>query len=227
MKRNDIHHISIWAIAIISTLFVWWSAQFILASSFVTIDGLRSYSLFDDAMISMRYAWNFSHGHGLVWNAGEYIQGYTNLLMVMIMSLITFFFSKTMSVLVVQMLGIFIMLIIAGLSLGIGKTIFPDSNNIHDKVFGVVAFVCGLIYYPLVYWSLMGMETGLLSVFLLAGVFFALQYSRTSKLAFLFFFSGAGCLAFLTRNDSFIFFFILWVYLSVDKNVLRTNFSFR
>ena len=57
-------------IAVIAIGFVAWSASFIYRSSFVAIDGRRYFCLFDDAMISMRYAWNFSHGLGLVWNPG-------------------------------------------------------------------------------------------------------------------------------------------------------------
>jgi arabinofuranosyltransferase len=34
----------------------------------------------DDAYISYRYAANLVHGHGLVFNRGEYVEGYTNLL---------------------------------------------------------------------------------------------------------------------------------------------------
>ncbi len=34
----------------------------------------------DDAFISLRYAKNFAEGHGLVWNVGQRIEGYTNFL---------------------------------------------------------------------------------------------------------------------------------------------------
>ncbi|MGH0032474.1 MAG: hypothetical protein ACQGVC_22000 [Myxococcota bacterium] len=34
----------------------------------------------DDAFVSLRYAANLVAGHGLVYNAGEYVEGYTNLL---------------------------------------------------------------------------------------------------------------------------------------------------
>jgi arabinofuranosyltransferase len=47
--------------------------------SAVIIDGQRYHALRDDAMISMRYAYNMAQGDGLVWNAGEYVQGFTNL----------------------------------------------------------------------------------------------------------------------------------------------------
>ena len=36
--------------------------------------------LADDSFISFRYARNLVHGYGLVYNAGEYVEGYTNLL---------------------------------------------------------------------------------------------------------------------------------------------------
>lgn len=42
---------------------------------------------FDDAYISLRYAENFVAGKGLVWNQGEYVEGYTNFLWVMVVSL--------------------------------------------------------------------------------------------------------------------------------------------
>jgi arabinofuranosyltransferase len=40
----------------------------------------------DDAMISFRYSANLVAGHGLVWNPGEFVEGYTNFLWVLIMS---------------------------------------------------------------------------------------------------------------------------------------------
>ena len=43
---------------------------FIWRSSFL-VDDVRHFCLFDDAMISMRYAWHFAAGYGLVWNPGE------------------------------------------------------------------------------------------------------------------------------------------------------------
>lgn len=40
----------------------------------------------DDAFISFRYALNLVRGHGLVWNPGEFVEGYTNFLWVMIVA---------------------------------------------------------------------------------------------------------------------------------------------
>ena len=62
--------------AVASTLFAFWAIAFIHRTSVVAVDGRRYFVLVDDAMISMRYAWNLSHGNGLVWNPGEYVEGY-------------------------------------------------------------------------------------------------------------------------------------------------------
>ena len=41
----------------------------------------------DDSYISFRYARNFAEGHGLVYNPGEYIEGYTNFLFTLLLGL--------------------------------------------------------------------------------------------------------------------------------------------
>ena len=44
------------------------------------------YFLADDAFISFRYAAHLVDGRGLVWNTGEYVEGYTNFLWVLLMA---------------------------------------------------------------------------------------------------------------------------------------------
>ncbi|MFT5442480.1 MAG: arabinofuranosyltransferase, partial [Myxococcota bacterium] len=46
----------------------------------------RYFFLGDDAFISFRYAKNLAMGHGIVWNPGEYVEGYTNFLWVLILA---------------------------------------------------------------------------------------------------------------------------------------------
>jgi hypothetical protein len=46
----------------------------------------RHYFLGDDSYISFRYALHLSQGYGLVWNPGEWVEGYTNFLWVVIMA---------------------------------------------------------------------------------------------------------------------------------------------
>jgi hypothetical protein len=212
-------------ISAISVGFVIWSAVFIYRSSFIAIDGKRYFCLFDDAMISMRYAWNFSHGFGLVWNSGEYVQGFTNLLMTLFMSVTTLIFDKSTAALFVQISGVVFMLVIAYVSLRIADFIVEDQDRQRKMLINVLAFFCALSYYPLVYWSLMGMETGLLTMLLLLGILSALKYSISLKPIHLLSVAGYLGLAYATRNDSIIFAFLIWAYIIWEnpgiKNDLR------
>jgi arabinofuranosyltransferase len=201
-------------LTLISIGFVIWSAAFIYRSSFLAVDGKRYFCLFDDAMISMRYAWNFSHGLGLVWNQGEYVQGYTNLLMTLLMSLATLIFDKSTAALFVQVLGVGLMLAIAALTLQIADYLVPNENRQNWLFIRILTFSCALFYYPLTYWTLMGMETGLLTMLLLLGILFAFKYTTSHRALDLFFISGALGLAYFTRNDSAIFALLIWAYLA-------------
>jgi arabinofuranosyltransferase len=200
-------------IAFISIGFVMWSAAFIYRSSFIAIDGKRHFCLFDDAMISMRYAWNFSNGLGLVWNPGEYVQGYTNLLMTLLMSLATLVFDKSMAILFIQISGVGFMLAIAFVNMSISGYIFKNEARQHQLFLKILSFICALSYYPLTYWSLMGMETGLLALLVLLGVLFAFKYTENKNISDLLLVSGFFGLAFLTRNESVIFAILILAYI--------------
>jgi len=64
------------------------SLVFIARTAFI-VNGRYYFTLFDDAMISMRYARNLAEGHGLVWNAGQApVEGYTNLLWTLWMAIV-------------------------------------------------------------------------------------------------------------------------------------------
>ena len=203
--------------------FVIWGAAFIYKSSFIALDGKRYFSLFDDAMISMRYAWNFSHNIGLVWNRGEFVQGYTNLLMTLLMAFPSWILDKSNAVLFIQILGMGFMLAIAFTSMEISDHIIPTgSSQAPNRTFiRVLTFFCALSYYPLVYWSLMGMETGLLSLLTLSAILFAFRYTKSKKSVDLFLVSVFLGLAFLTRNDSLISAVLIFAYIFWDAS--QTN----
>jgi len=201
-------------ITVISIGFVIWSAAFIYRSSFIAVDGKRYFCLFDDAMISMRYAWNFSHGLGLIWNPGEYIEGYTNLLMTLLMSLATLVFDKSTAVLFIQISGAGFMLAIAFVTMKISDHIFQNKDCQRQSFLRVLSFFCALSYYPLAYWSLMGMETGLLTLLLLLGILSAFNYTKSKNISHLFLVSGFFGLAYLTRNESVIFAILIWAYIA-------------
>ena len=85
------------------------------------------------------------------------------------------------------------------------------SGQYHD-LFCVFAFLCGLAYYPLAYWTLMGMETGLLAVFLSASVLFAVKYAENHQPTQGILMSTSVGLAFLTRPDAAIFAVPIFAY---------------
>jgi hypothetical protein len=196
-----------WILLAISLVYIIWALAFIVHSSYIATDGRRYFNLFDDAMISMRYAWNFAHGYGLVWNTGEYVEGYTNLLMTLLMSAAAFLFEKRYAPLAIQIIGIFFSLGTAFFALKIFETLKVF------KTFRFLPFILVLLYYPLNFWSLMGMETGLLSFLLGAGVYASLCYVEKLETKYLWGMAIFFGLAHLTRNESLLFAALAFVYL--------------
>lgn len=186
----------------LAALYVAWAGMFIFRSSYVAIDGMRYFGLFDDAMISMRYAWNFAHGLGLVWNAGQRVEGYSNLLMTLLMSLAASIFDKRLAVLAVQIAGVPTMLGIAFLVRQLAVQI--NEGRPHRELISLLAVGSALFYYPLSYWTLMGMETGLLTLFTLACTWFGLRWVGKGNAGDLTGMALSAGAAFLTRNDSIV-----------------------
>jgi hypothetical protein len=197
-----------WAILLIAGLYSIWGLAFIYHSSHVGSDGRLYFVLFDDAMISMRYAWNLAHGNGLVWNPGEYVEGYTNLLMTLLMALASSIFEKRYAVLAIQLTGILFAFGTALFTLKIFHT-FKASRAFA----GYLLLAAILLYYPLNYWSLMGMETGMLAFLLSAGVLCSILYTEKSDNKYIWLMTLCFGLAFLTRNDSLLFAALAFTYL--------------
>jgi hypothetical protein len=125
--------------------------------SSAVIDGERYFALGDDAMISMRYARNFAHGHGLVWNVGDRpVEGYTNPLWVLLMTAIHALplpASKTSGAGKVLAMA----LLVANLFV---------TRRLAERVGASAAAAVGAalltaFHYPLTVWSLQGSEVAL------------------------------------------------------------------
>ncbi len=134
-------------------LFGCWAAFFIVRTSAVGIDGARYFVLFDDAMISMRYAWNLTQGHGLVWNPGEPVEGYTSLLMTLLMALPNAVLPHRLAALPIQLLGIVFVLASAYLTASLTRRVVVGSKRTRT-VASLLAYVAVVCCYPLDYWSL-------------------------------------------------------------------------
>ena len=168
--------------------------------SFLAIDGHRYFLITDDAFISMRYAWNLSHGLGFVWNPGERVEGITNFLMALVMSLFTAVFEKRVAVLAVQISNIVFLLIISHFFMRTAEVAIKRRRVCNRNTLLVLAVAAPLTYYPLVYWSLHGMETPLLGALFSAAVYCSLNAKEKFSPAL----AVLLGLAFLTRPDAAI-----------------------
>lgn len=111
-------------------LYAGWAARFIARSAIETADG-RYFCLFDDAMVSLRYAWNLAHGVGLVWNPGERVEGITSFLFTLYMSLGALFLGKSGAVLFVQITGVALVVATAALSRRLARLLeLPRSGGL-------------------------------------------------------------------------------------------------
>ena len=149
---------------------------YIFKTSFVA-GGERYFVLFDDAMISMRYARNLANGAGLVWNpGGERIEGYTNPLWVVYMALFHLFpiAASKMSLLIQASGAIFL---IANLFF-VQKIAERLSGS---WMVGLLAVILTAFYVPLNNWGLQGMEVSILTLITGVAVWLSLQVLRTRR----------------------------------------------
>jgi hypothetical protein len=133
-------------------------ACFIARSAFPA-GGRLGFTLFDDAMISMRFARNLAEGYGLVWNPGDRVEGFTNPLWTLWMAAIHLAgVSDEHASLVVMVSGALLLLATAAVAARIAERAF-QSSEVAVATFALVAF-----NYALVFWTLRGMEVGLLAL---------------------------------------------------------------
>jgi arabinofuranosyltransferase len=195
--------------AVVALAFVLWASLFIRESSFISADGVRRFCLLDDAMVSMRYAWNLAHGQGLVWNPGERVEGITNLLMTLIMAPFVAILPKEAAVVAVQGCGILFVLLTAHFSWRVSLRAAAE-NGVDSLWLRILVFAVALTYYPLAFWALLGMETGLLAALVSAALFVAVRQDGVPRpslaLAVL-----LG-LALLTRPDAIVFVAVIQAY---------------
>jgi hypothetical protein len=131
-----------------------------LAGASVRIDGVRYFWLDDDMMISMRYARSLAEGHGLVFNVGERVEGYSNFLWVIILAALHALVPDAARA------AVPVVLLNAGLAVGV---LLAGRRLLRALGAPSVAALSGLtlalaICVDLLYWSVNGFETTLLTL---------------------------------------------------------------
>jgi hypothetical protein len=195
--------------------FLLYTALFIYRTSFV-LRGERYFSLFDDAMISMRYARNLAHGYGLVWNpGGERVEGYTNLLWVLYMGLVHLLPIPTSKIsLAIQLTAA----ILLAINLCCVYRIAFDVSGGSRMIAWGAAVLTGS-YLPINNWSLQGMEVSVLLVLTSASAWLAIRGLDTGRFqAWVYVLLGLGT---LVRPDAVVLLVAFLSFLIVADPVNR------
>lgn len=123
----------------------------------------------DDAYISFRYGKNMMHGLGLVYNAGEYVEGYTNFLWTVITAPFTVIPGIDISVFSIT-LGLLISLVNIYLLYKLLK-LFPDifqNVPVHLFLLPIIFFV---LDDSIAFWAIGGMEFPIYTLFILGIIY--------------------------------------------------------
>ena len=158
----------------------------------------------DDAFISFRYAKNFVQGHGLVYNIGEKVEGYTNFLWTLLLSL---FMKIGLDVVVVsQILGVLFSLATIFLLLRLNRRFYP-AENLFNYLAPLFLACCGAYAA----WSTGGLETSFFTFLVLLGSYFLV--TGINKLSNLIFSGITFAFVGMTRLDGVIFGGITFLFL--------------
>ena len=156
-------------VCVLAGCWIWLAVAFVGRTSHVATDGIRYYSIFDDGMISMRYAKNFLQHRGLVWNVGDRVEGFTCPLWVLIMIGVIGLFGTHSGPLVMQILGGIIYLAVLWVFC---RTAARNKSSDLGLLTGLLLLLCS---YTIAYWALGGMEASALCLVFAMAV--AAQYS--------------------------------------------------
>lgn len=163
--------------ALILLSFCLYAAVFILRTSYV-VEGKRYFMLFDDSMVSMKYARNLAAGSGLVWNAGgERVEGYTNPFWVVYMSIFHLLkIDESKISLFIQISGALFLLLNLAFAYKIGAAISQGSKTVPLFAVLLTAF-----YLPLNNWGLQGTEVSVLTLLVTLCAYRGILYLQTRK----------------------------------------------
>jgi len=150
----------------------------------------------DDAFISFRYADNLVHAKGLVWNAGERVEGYTNFLWTIILSVPLYLKLDPVKFSFVLGLGLF--------ELSLYFTWRLARNLLHSRHLALLAVLFLGVNHTFSSYATSGMETQLQTCLFLACMFLFFQATTRGEWSAvrLVLLSMLLSLAVLTRLDS-------------------------
>ncbi len=191
---------------------------FILRTAF-RIQGILYFTLVDDAMVSMRYAHHLAQGFGAVWNVGDKpVEGFTNPGWMFFMAFLHLFAIPASKI----SLGIMIASAIALLANAYVVNRICDVLQPGSKYAPLIAAGITAFYFPMVFWSLRGMEVGVLSLLIDLGALIAIRFMGERRQQSIILLSLVLFAALLVRMDALLQILIISFYLiSTSKFNLR------
>lgn len=144
----------------------------------------------DDAYIGFRYIDNLLHGHGLVFNPGERVEGVTNLGWLLLLAPFSLVLDPPLAA---KLLGGLLLAATAGLAALLTERMAGSVRGL-----GLLAALLVLTRFEVSYFSLAGMETALAALLMLAVVWLSLEGRHPVAIAAL------SALAFLARPETVV-----------------------
>ncbi len=164
------------AYALYAGAFIFKTSAVVEQSSYVP-HTQRYFVLFDDMMISMRYARNLAEGEGLVWNpGGPRVEGFTNPLWVGYMAIFHLLgVDAALTSLCIQVSGALFMLLTLLVVWRLADLLTGD------PWVGLGAAIFTAFYLPLNTWSLQGTEVSVLALIVSAAAWWTLRALRARR----------------------------------------------
>jgi hypothetical protein len=182
--------------------------------------GERVFTLWDDAMISMRYARNLAQGDGLVWNVGERVQGFSNLGLTLVMAVV-----HLVPVPLRLVPFLFQLCSAAALASVVFLTARVTSQMTSSPAAGLAAGLVSFAFAPLGIWGMQGSDAAAIAVVLILATNYALPAlesprarARTPRLA-VFVVLAAGVLVRLDFALTYVLFFAVLLRESRERRV--------
>lgn len=171
----------------------------------------------DDSFISYRYAENLSSGRGLVFNPGEKVEGYSNFLWVMVLTLWNLLGINPLipSKIISLIISLFLILLVYKTAL-----VFGISKISSSLAALTLSFSASLAYY-----SMSGLETVFYTFLLLLSIFINEKYETEQKKKYFYFLYGILLAAALTRPEGLLFLVFSSLYHFLKKLVTKKGIS--
>lgn len=163
-------------------------------------NSLEHHFLCDDAYISFRYSENWARGHGLVFNLGERVEGYTNFLWVLLIGIMRSWFDASPITTSLTSSYILTWLTFGMVCYGAWQIPIGKKGNPWMVVMAALFFATNR---NVAVWATSGLETRLFTALILLGLLFVSESERPRRQrTFLFLGSAMFGLAELTRPEA-------------------------